>query len=420
MKHFIILGRTSRAIAEDVLLRYGKPAPTENGPIIAEPGNVFQAQMGTFEGGESVFRLFVRGKLEDHPIEQRLSESDMATIKKDLDGASVTIVHSISGDNTTSRAMSLLHAARYLKASCGVQNITLIAPHLPYLRNDRDFEMQNPLSGETVPEYNAVSCEAYAWELKVHGIDRVIGFEPHSRDSVNIYEKQFGRNVQFVKMGAFFASDIASTEEVVDINGDWRIAVGAPDGLNKPQDYGIARAKSFGLELYKGTEYGNYQQHINLEKIPFMFGIHKQRISPTESRIMRFHGDVEGKLAVLADDIISTGGTTNNGAKVLMEHGAAKVFAVATHAVLTRDGLPKILNSDDIARVYLADTIPGAYEKAGKAGFLSHPKLQIKTVAPIVIDLIEQDHRRNRRLVWAYSLTENSYKPAAGLTPQFG
>jgi ribose-phosphate pyrophosphokinase len=68
-------------------------------------------------------------------------------------------------------------------------------------------------------------------------------------------------------------------------------------------------------------------------------------------------GDVEGKTAVLVDDIIDTAGTICNAAALIKDRGAVKVFACATHGVLSGPALERLENSG-IDEVVLTDTIP--------------------------------------------------------------
>jgi ribose-phosphate pyrophosphokinase len=73
--------------------------------------------------------------------------------------------------------------------------------------------------------------------------------------------------------------------------------------------------------------------------------------------VMDIIGDVEGKTAVLVDDIIDTAGTICNAAALIKDRGAVKVFACATHGVLSGPALERLENSG-IDEVVLTDTIP--------------------------------------------------------------
>lgn len=400
--HFIIIGRTSPAIAEEIVSQFGNGAINEQGPVIFQPGNVFQARFGTFGDGESIFELFIDGKRSDHPIEQHLTEDHKQEIADALKGAHVTIVHSISGDNTSSRANSLLDGVYDLKNQYGVSSITVIAPHLPYMRNDRRFRVIGP-DGKEAFQRNAIASENYARRLRSEGADFVVGIEPHSRDGVEHYRRHFGeRNVEFLKTGDFYARDFAAEHAIVDLQGEWKIAVGSPDGLNKPNDYGIARAKSFAKALYKGTPIGDINYNKDVRQIGCMFAIHKDRLGEKETIIREFSGNVAGKHAVLIDDIFSSGGTTIEAATALKQHGAVHVTAIATHAVLVNSALTRLLESPFIDEMRMTDTIPSSFEKAGQFLSQSHPKLVVKTVAPLIAAQIQKDHKIRFRCAWKY------------------
>lgn len=402
-KHFVIVGRTSPAIAHSIVEKFSDATIAQDTPAITRAGNVFQSRFGTFGDGEAIFELFAEGKLSDHPIEQNLPESQKRKILRDMEGAHVTIVHSISGENTSSRALSLLDGVYDLKNEYGVESISLIAPHLPFMRNDRRFKKQLD-DGTVQVQRNAIASKNYARRLKNEGVDQVIGFEAHSKDGVANYQEFFGNRATFINTGDFFAEDFAKKLQLVDLQGDWAVAVGAPDGLNKPKDYGIARAKSFGMALYAGTKYGHYKNKNGVEEIPYMFGIHKERINANKTKIVQFYGEVEGKHCVLVDDILSSGNTTIQAAQELKRRGAAKVTSITTHAVVPGDALKNIMACKAIDQVCLSDTIPGAREKAIAGNFDRRRKLVIKTIAPIVdkeIGLIHGDE-----LQWAYPLRE--------------
>jgi ribose-phosphate pyrophosphokinase len=387
-KHFIMVGRTSHAIAQGIVDEFGHAGRNDRGePLIDRPGPVIQGRFSTYEDGESSAEIFVNANVADHPIEQRLTDEQKAQIAADLRGSDVTIVHSVSGHNTSSRAMSLLHMTTHLKETMGVSRIRLIAPHLPYLRNDRAFRKAviGPDGKQTLSyQYNAVSASIYAKQLRDAYVDKVVGFEPHSRDAQNHYRTRLGEgNVRFIRMGDFFAEKIGSEYEVV-VDGLSRIAGGSPDGWDKPDDYGIARAKSFLEKLYANTEFDDLKYIEDLAQRIYMYGIVKERISPSKTIIKEFHGDVRGKICIIIDDIISGGSTMMQAAERLKKEGAFMVIAVATHAVLTEGALPKLLNNPHIDKVMVTDTIPRVIEKLNAVSPENQSKLIIGTISPLV------------------------------------
>jgi ribose-phosphate pyrophosphokinase len=72
---------------------------------------------------------------------------------------------------------------------------------------------------------------------------------------------------------------------------------------------------------------------------------------------MNVIGDVEGKTAVLVDDMIDTGGTICEGAKILRQEGARQVYACATHAVFSPPAIER-LSSGVFEEVIVTNTIP--------------------------------------------------------------
>ena len=63
--------------------------------------------------------------------------------------------------------------------------------------------------------------------------------------------------------------------------------------------------------------------------------VDKRRDSPNQAHAMHVIGDVEGRVAIVVDDMIDTAGTLCAGAEVLMNYGATRIVACATHAVLS-------------------------------------------------------------------------------------
>jgi ribose-phosphate pyrophosphokinase len=72
---------------------------------------------------------------------------------------------------------------------------------------------------------------------------------------------------------------------------------------------------------------------------------------------MHIIGDVEGRSCVIMDDIVDTAGTLCKAARALKEHGAKRVMAYCTHAVLSGNAIPRISESD-LDEVVITDTIP--------------------------------------------------------------
>jgi ribose-phosphate pyrophosphokinase len=84
--------------------------------------------------------------------------------------------------------------------------------------------------------------------------------------------------------------------------------------------------------------------------------VDKRRTKPNVAEIMNVIGDVKGKVAVLLDDMIDTAGTLTQAANALVDEGATKVYAYATHAVLSGPAVERITRSP-LEEVVVTDTI---------------------------------------------------------------
>ena len=96
-------------------------------------------------------------------------------------------------------------------------------------------------------------------------------------------------------------------------------------------------------------------------------------------------GDVEGKIAVILDDMISTGGTLVAAAELLMKRGASDVQAAATHGVFADSALERLATSH-ISKVIVTDSVP--LPSAGPRDMV-----EIVTIAPFLADAIMRIHK---------------------------
>ncbi len=85
--------------------------------------------------------------------------------------------------------------------------------------------------------------------------------------------------------------------------------------------------------------------------------IDKRRDAPGKAKAMNIIGEVKDMEAVILDDIIDTGGTLTEAAKVLMEKGAKAVYACCSHPVLSGPAVNRIAESP-LKRLVVTDTIP--------------------------------------------------------------
>ena len=109
--------------------------------------------------------------------------------------------------------------------------------------------------------------------------------------------------------------------------------------------------------------------------------IEKRRPMPGVAEVMNLIGSIEGKTAVIVDDIVDTAGSLVEGAKALGKFGAKEVYACCTHAILSDPAIARV-EASNIKELIITDTIPLAEEKKSS-------KIKILSVAPVFAEAIE-------------------------------
>ena len=102
---------------------------------------------------------------------------------------------------------------------------------------------------------------------------------------------------------------------------------------------------------------------------------------PGVAEVMNLIGSIEGKTAVIVDDIVDTAGSLVEGAKALGKFGAKEVYACCTHAILSDPAIARV-EASNIKELIITDTIPLAEEKKSS-------KIKILSVAPVFAEAIE-------------------------------
>ena len=192
--------------------------------------------------------------------------------------------------------------------------ITAVIPYFGYSRQDR-----RPRSAR-VP----LTAKVVADMITTAGADRVLTVDLHADQVQGFFD---------VPMDNIYASPI--------LLGDiWRQEY--PDLMVVSPDVGgVVRARALAKRLDDAD----------------LAIIDKRRPRPNEAKVMNIIGDVEGRQCVLVDDLVDTAGTLCQAAKALKEHGADKVVAYCTHAVLSGKAVDNIKNSV-MDELVVTDTIP--------------------------------------------------------------
>jgi ribose-phosphate pyrophosphokinase len=236
----------------------------------------------------------------------------MAEIQENVRGRDVFVVQS-TGAPTNDNLMELLvlmDALRWASA----KRITAVVPYLGYARQDR-----RPRSAR-VP----ITARLVAKMIGEAGADRVLTMDLHA-DQIQGF---FDIPVDNVYSSPILLGDI------------WRqkhsdLIVVSPDVG------GVVRARALAKRLDEAD----------------LAIIDKRRPKANEAQVMNIIGDVKGRSCVMIDDLVDTAGTLCHAAEALKEHGALKVVAYCTHAVLSGLAVENITNSV-LDELVVTNTIP--------------------------------------------------------------
>lgn len=374
--HFVILGRVAKDVAEEIYKRY------QNDPS----GVVITSRMGSYPDNAPSAELFLNEPKDgEHHFHIPYTPDERRAIVAALDGSRVSIVHAISGENTSSRALALLGLVDFLKKH-GASEINAIITSNTLHRNDRPFHDKN---GES--QYNAVMDALYPQLLKTAGATAACLMDLHSSDNLTNWQESFGESLSVTSVLPSFVDllqtelmhhfKVASPQELMP-----HVMVGSPDGMNKPESISVRNAYQFACLLF-GMPHNPKLSNDEILALPYIFGVAKSRQSATKSKIFETKFKrCAGKALVMVDDIISSGGTMRDAARQAKAHGANLVFCVAPHLVLPGDAPQKLMADPNIDWIVGSSTVPSAVEKLWG---LHTWKFEIVSPAKMIIQAIE-------------------------------
>lgn len=189
----------------------------------------------------------------------------------------------------------------------GSKSIKLYIPYFGYSRQERVSWINEP-----------ISCEVVAKILDTAKVDEILTFDLHHPDIEKFFKTKF-TSLPTTKLFASYYKKYLKAENI-DLKD---VVVVSPDhGAN-------TRADVLVKEL-PGTR-----------KVI----LNKYRTAPNYAEHLAFEDDVKGKVCIIIDDIIDTGGTIISASKLLLEQGAKSILVGASHAVLSNKSVDKLLDS---------------------------------------------------------------------------
>ncbi|HLX32486.1 MAG TPA: ribose-phosphate pyrophosphokinase [Gaiellaceae bacterium] len=213
-------------------------------------------------------------------------------------------------DKNLMELVLMIQAAKLASA----KRITAVIPWFPYSRQDRKAKPREPISARLVADM-----------LHLAGVDRVLTMDLHAGQIQGF----FTIPVDHMTALQLFATHFRD----LGLTGDGVVAV-APDA---------GRAKH-------AVRFA--------EMIEASFAImHKMRVAADKVEVTEVTGKVHGKIAIVGDDVSTTGGTLIAGARALKECGATEVNVFVTHALFSGPALENLGNSE-IDRIVVTDSVP--------------------------------------------------------------
>ena len=219
------------------------------------------------------------------------------------------------------------------RASAG--RINAVIPYYGYARQDRKAKARDPITAKLVANL-----------IQAAGADRVISMDLHANQIQGYFDIPVDHLLGLPILTKYFK------EKNLD-----NVVVVSPDHGS------VTRARNMAERL----------------DAPIAI-VDKRRPEPNKSEIMNIIGDIDGKNCILLDDMIDTAGTICNAASALIELGAKKVYACATHGVLSGPAKER-LEKSPIQELVLLNTLPIDDEK-------KLDKMTFISVGPIFSEVI--------------------------------
>ena len=218
--------------------------------------------------------------------------------------------------------------------------ITAVIPYYGYGRQDRKDKPRVPISAKLVANV-----------LSAAGTNRVLTMDLHKAQIQGFFD---------IPVDHLFAAPVIIEYLARQNYG--------PMTIVSPDVGGAERARA-------------YAKRLDAE----LAIIDKRRSEDGAAEVMNVVGDVSGRVCVITDDLIDTGGTIQKAAQALMDNGATRVFASAVHGVLSGPAVKKI-EAAPIDRLVVTNTIPMNGEKA------ACNKIVVLSVARLLAQAIRSIH----------------------------
>jgi ribose-phosphate pyrophosphokinase len=259
-------------------------------------------------------------------------------INENVRGADVFVVQPTCHPGDTNLMELLLMVDAFKRASAA--RITAVIPYYGYARQDRKDKPRVPISAKVVADL-----------LETAGINRALTLDLHAPQIQGYFN---------VPVDHLYATPVFL--EYFARKGLAELTIVSPDAG------GVERARFFAKKL----------------DAPLAI-VDKRRVDINVAEILHIIGEVEGRTAIIIDDIVDTAGTLVNTVDALLEQGAKEVYAACTHAVLSGPAVRRICDSK-LRELVVTNSIP-LREEARDCG-----PVRVLSVAPLLARAIRSIH----------------------------
>jgi ribose-phosphate pyrophosphokinase len=219
--------------------------------------------------------------------------------------------------------------------------VTAVLPYYGYARQDRKVQGRMPISAKLVADL-----------MEAAGADRVLALDLHAGQIQGFFN---------VPVDHLFAGPVVMIDYLR--KKDLRDAV-----VVSPDAGGVERARAIAKRLDAGLAI-----------------VDKRREGPNSAVAMHLIGDVEGRDAIVIDDMIDTAGTLIQAVGAIQREGARRILACGVHPVLSGPAIERI-KASPIEEVVVTNSIPLAADKRAAA------RITVLTVAPLLGEAIRRIH----------------------------
>ena len=272
------------------------------------------------------------------------NEETRVEIGENVRGSEVFVVQSLckspEGNGVNDAMMELLLMIDALRRASAAR-ITAVIPYYGYAKQDKKTKGREPISAKVVANL-----------LKITGAKRLVTMDLHAAQIQGFFDIPVDNLLAIATLCNHLKREGLAGNKIVVVS---------------PDAGGVHRAELFAKRLESSLAI-----------------VFKRRPEPDVSEVTDIVGDVNGKIAVVVDDMISTGGTLAKAAEAIRARGATKVYTVATHGIFAGDAV-SVLEESQIEKVIVTNTIPFPL-----ADIEAHPKFVQLSIAQTFADAINR------------------------------